>query len=205
MQLPTIQKIQKNAGYYLVAGITFALVYGVLNYWTAQRPEKVRLYLDWEVQLPFIPGFIYGYLSVILLFLLPLCSLTERQIRALCVAFVTATIVAGAIYFVLPAELAHQRPAMLPEPQLLYGILYTLALPHNLFPSLHITYSTLILLAIANQEANTAWSTIAVVWMLIIVLSVVLIRQHQLIDIAGGWLLGWLTYRFVYQPLSKSV
>ena len=205
MHIPNKKQILDFAKYYLVASFVFITIYAPINYLTSKRSDRVQLFFQWETQLPFVSMFIYGYVSIMLLFILPVFSLHLKQMRALCIAFCVATCLAGVIYLILPAELAHQRPNLLPQPTALFFVLYSMALPHNLFPSLHITYSTLLLLVIVRQEQSYFVSGVALGWMVVICLSIILIRQHHIIDMIGGWVLGVGAYKFVYLKKMTAI
>lgn len=188
----------------LLAGLTllFAAVYGGCNWLTRQRGDTRVLHAQWELAIPFVPALIYVYLSIGLLFWLPLFCLEERRMVAIAKAFAAATLAAGVVFLLLPARLGFERPASVAGYGVLYAALYQLDLAHNLVPSLHIAYSTLIVGVTATAVRGPSRAAL-LLWLVAIVASVVLVRQHHLLDVAGGLLLGWLALR-LYGRLAAA-
>lgn len=202
MRIPDRDTTRIFFGYYLSLSVVFLIVYGGVNYLTSIRSDLHILYFDWELNTVFVPGFIYIYLSVFLVFLLPLFSLNARQIRAIAAAFVMATVVAGIVYLLLPAQLPFVRPDSVPGHEFAFKCLYALALPHNLFPSLHVTYSVLFIGVICGVEKSVPLKANLLVWLALLLVSVLLVRQHQIIDIAGGIVLAAISYSTIYRPMT---
>ena len=184
--------------YYFLLGAVFLVIYGGTNYLTSVRIDLYRLYFAWELSAPFVPGFVYIYLSILLLFLLPLFTLNEHQIRALAGSVLAATVIAGVIFLLIPAEPPFERPTTVVGHEFVFGWLYALELPYNLFPSLHVSYAALFIGVAAREERSMLVRLALAVWLVLLIVSVVLVRQHQVIDIAGGIILATLCYRVVY-------
>lgn len=109
------------------------------------------------------------------------------------------TFIAGILFLLLPSESGVTRPAISTvEPQILFELLYTLDLPYNLFPSLHIAYTSLALLIILSHSEKQTWLALIVSWWLLMVLSVLFLHQHHLADIIGGLLLAIACYHYIY-------
>ncbi len=182
----------------LPVGSLFALVYFGMNWITAQRTQRYRLYFDWELSLPFLPAMVYPYASILLLFLLPPLLLTASGLRSLARAMVVTILLAALSYLLLPAELGFERPAQVPGYDPVYQALYALALPHNLVPSLHVTSSALCIAALLHAASSTAVRLGLLLWGALISAAVLLVHQHHLLDVISGWLLGLAAYRLVY-------
>ena len=195
--------IRKFFGLGLLLYLQFFLVYGISNWLAAQRMERYQFYFDWEPAIPLVPEFIYIYLSMSLFVILPLGYLQPWQLRRWALSFMWMTFVAGFIFILLPTELATSRLAELPESQPLFALLYTLDLPHNLFPSLHVAYTTLTLLIIIGSRYRDAWVGPIAGWWLLMQISVLLVHQHYLLDIAGGLVLASGSYKFIYLTATR--
>lgn len=205
MRIPDRATARLFARNYLLLGLAFFLVYGGTNYLTAIRSEHYRLFFDWESQIPFVPGFVYVYLSIFLVFLLPLFYLDRQQIRALSAAFMIATCFAGVVYLLLPAELYFERPQSVPGHEFVFKWLYKLALPHNLFPSLHVIYASLFIGVAVTEESSGLFRGVLAVWWLFLIVSVFLVRQHQFLDVIAGILVALLCYRLVYRRAGGRI
>jgi membrane-associated phospholipid phosphatase len=176
----------------------FAVVYFGTNWISSRRTGNYQLYFDWELVIPFVPGMIYIYASLLVLLLLPAFLLTRQQIRVLARAMVITLFLAAAIFLLLPTDLGFERPDYVTGYDAVYQALYAIELPHNLVPSLHIASSTLLIAAIHNNTASP-WGRMAlVVWCVLICASVLLVHQHHVLDVISGLLLGLITYRLVY-------
>jgi len=179
-------------------GALFAAVYFTSNWFSGQRPRLYHLYWEWELAIPFVPVMIYAYASVLLLLLLPGVLLGRRQFPALARAMVAVILVAALVFVLLPAEPGFQRPARVPGYELLFGALYALDKPYNLVPSLHVACSALCVAALLHAGPRIAVKTGLLLWAGLLSVSVLLVHQHHLLDVASGWLLGLAAYRLVY-------
>ena len=181
-------------------GALFAVVYFSLNWFTAHRPGHYRLYLDWELAIPFVPAMIYVYASILLLFLLPPLLLSRHAFTALARAMAVVILVAAAAFLLFPAEPGFQRPAHVPGYDALYRTLYALDQPYNLVPSLHIACAALCIAALLHAGPRTVIRLGLMLWAGLLSASVLLVHQHHLLDVVTGWLLGLAAYRLVYLP-----
>ncbi len=177
--------------------LLFAVVYGGSNYWAAQQATHYHFYWQWERTLPFVPGMIYVYFSIGLLFWLPLLVLDAPRMRRLGKAAALCMLVAGVCFVLWPATTGFVGPE-LPHDALqawIFARLHQLDHPHNTAPSLHIALSTLVLLACADGVDGGAWrKALLLAWWVLIVLAVLLVHQHHVLDVVSGALLGGLAF-----------
>lgn len=168
--------------------LLFAIVFGGTNWLGSLREEHYHFYFQWELGIPFIPEMILVYLSIQFLFLLPALHCDSAGMIVLAKRMALATILAGFCYLLMPAEPAFPRHETVDSFQWLFTILYTLDEKHNLFPSLHITLSTLVVIALL-KNVNKLLGSIYLVWLGALYLSVLLVHQHHIPDIMAGLLL----------------
>lgn len=170
--------------------VLFVAVYGGLNWYAEQRDDRHRLWFDWELAaIPLVPWMILPYLSLFASFFLPMFALDAPRIRALCRRLLFATLVSGTVFLLLPADLGFRREAAVPEYGALFGALHALDLPHNLAPSLHVSW-TLILLP-ALRAVSGPWVRAGLdLWAALLVASVLFTHQHHVLDVAGGMLVA---------------
>ena len=176
--------------------LVFGVLYPSVNWLTGMRASTFGFFLDGERSIPFLPAWIWLYLSINLLFMLPPLFMRASDMPLLGRRMLVATVAGCVIFLLLPARLGFDRA--LPEDgvvRAVFGGLFQADGPHNLVPSLHVTYASL---CIRSLQAATrgwlqrvAWS----VWLAAIMASTVLVHQHHLLDVASGVLLAVLIWR----------
>ncbi len=192
--------IRRNLKLYLYLGlgltVLFAVVYGGSNWFNNDRLRYFRLYFDWELAIPFIPGMIFAYFSLQLLFLLPLLHCDRNGLLTLAKRMAVTIPVAGILFLLLPTQLGFARQGATSFYGSWYDFLYTIDRPHNLFPSLHVTLSTLVLASLL-WRVNGMLLWLYGVWLVLLYLSVLLVHQHHVLDIVGGVVLAVLAVRWL--------
>ena len=168
-------------------GIAFFGVYPAMNWVTSLRRAPLHLYFQRELAIPFIPQFIWVYLSMYLLFLLPLFLIPAARMPALGKQLIAGTIISAVFFLLIPAELgfARELPAHAPYTAL-YARMFGIDRPFNLVPSLHVIYSCAIALACADV-ARGAVRVAIYGWLVVIVASTVFVHQHHLLDLASAF------------------
>jgi len=197
MQMPPSRQ---NLNLYLLLGflltLEFAIIYGGTNWFNSDREEYFRLYFDWELVTPFTPAMILVYLSLQLLFLLPLLHCDRSGLLLLAKRMAVAILVAGVIFLLIPTQLGFSREGTDSSYAVFYEMLYTLDRTHNLFPSLHVTLATLVIAGLVRQ-LSTHLLGLYIGWLFLLFVSVLLVHQHHLADIVGGIVLAWLVVRYL--------
>src|SRR2546428_4346513 len=134
---------------------------------------------------------IYAYFSIAVVFLLPLFTLDEPQLRRLERAFGCATLLAGACFLALNGQLGFERTAAGPM-NWLAAAMYAFDPPRNLVPSLHVLYAALVLRTVAAESRRPAARVAIGVWFLVLASSTLLVHQHHVVDVVSGALGGWI-------------
>ena len=192
---------------YLLLGLAldalFIVVYGGPNLLTAYRDPRLRLYWDWELEIPMVEPMILVYFSVLPLFLLPAFRLDAQGLKLLAKRMAAAMILAGAVFLVLPTELGFTRDPHDGGFASLFALLRMADLPYNLFPSLHVALSGLVIAALYPE--SPAWArALFGLWLTAICFAVVLVHQHHLIDVLGGLLVAWGCQRLFAAPSAAD-
>lgn len=184
-------------------GITFFTIYPLCNWLASRRVQTYPLYTEYELSIPFIPGFIWIYVSMYVLFLTPPFFLKPMQLTALGKQLVSATFFSGIIFLLVPARLGFFRSN--PGDGLyssMYAQLFSVDLPHNLVPSLHVVFSTLIVLAILKATQSLALKVSMYLWLMLLCLSTVFVHQHHMLDVATGLIAAYI-FAFIYKTGEK--
>jgi len=195
---------KKSTNYFFwigIATIVFFVAYGSCNYYASTVSHTYKLYFPWELKIPLVPWMIIPYRSLDWIFVVAYFLLDKVHTKRLALHMMISIIPAAIIFILFPGECGFVRP----DPSTLgiwkpiYEVLYTLDKPHNLYPSLHITYSYLGLMAFHDMNKSLKVSLFSLVWFLMICASVILTYQHHVIDIVMGLGLGYLTYKYTFR------
>ena len=174
----------------------FVSVYGFTNWFAGQHQYHFQLWLAPELNIPFIPGMILGYISLNLLMIVPMFTLDIQQLNALNRAMFWFTIIAGIFFLTFPAPIGFVRIPVQGIWSSFYQTLYSLDQTANTFPSLHITFSYLFIRIIIFSLKTLHfifWS-----WFILIACSVLFTHQHHLLDIIGGILLAESCFQYFF-------
>jgi len=166
-----------------LAGVAFFAVYPVMN-WITSRRTPLHLYADAELHIPFVPQFIWAYLSMYALFALPLFFIPAERMPALGKQLIAGCLISAAMFLLLPAELGFARevPASYSA---IYARMFSIDRPYNLVPSLHVIWSSAIALACADF-AQWVMRIVIIAWLCVVVASTVLVHQHHLLDVIAA-------------------
>lgn len=167
-------------------GVAFFGVYPTMNWLTSLRPRPWHLYVPAELAIPFIPQLVWAYLSMYVLFFLPVFVLPLSRMPALGKQLIAGSLISAAIFLLLPAELGFVRalPGRAPY-DAIFARVFSVDRPYNLVPSLHVIFSTAIALACADVVRPPA-RAVLLAWLAVIVASTVFVHQHHLIDVAAA-------------------
>lgn len=198
--IPDKARLWVFLGWGSAALLGFPLIYGWTNYWASLRSTHYAWYFTWETQTPFIKEFVWLYLSLNLVIFLPLFMCDAERLKKYCQANLMTLLLAAIIFVLFPTQLGFARVVPLESPfREIFQNIHSLDQPHNLVPSLHVTFSALAFFAVWETHSNRKWlSIVTSIWMFGIASSVVFTRQHHIIDIIGGLILALIGIRFVY-------
>ena len=191
---PMAQRLSVYVSWGSLVGLAFFGIYPATNWLAALRASPHQLFLPQELGIPFVPAFIWPYLSLYLLFLSPPFFLGPSQLKRLGQRLILATVIAGIVFVALPAQLGFS--SVLPEEAFyrdLFDSLFAIDQPFNMVPSLHVVYATAISLAVMGC-AGTLVRAVFWVWLSLIVASTVFVHQHHLLDVVTGMVLASMVH-----------
>jgi len=140
----------------------FLVTYLTANQLAEHNTNRYHMYSDWELGIPLVPWMILVYLSYVAVFLLlPLVVKSGHAITSLAYGFLAAILVSTMVFVAFPGELGYHRPDYISEFDYLFQLLYDVDKPHNLFPSLHVTFSSLTAFAMMHQN-KVSWFRLTV-------------------------------------------
>lgn len=165
--------------------VVFFPVYFVSGQFAASSGRAIEFAMSWEKAIPFVPWMIWPYLSLFSLFPLPLFHMTFREMSALSRQSSLSLMIAAAIFVLLPGKLGFQHAPVAGLLKPVFDAIAAVDTPHNLAPSLHVVFATLILLGCAERASRRlAW--VYRLWLASMSVSTMLVHQHHLLDVATG-------------------
>lgn len=189
----------------LLAGwlVYFAFYFLTENLIPADRCHPMHCVIDDLV--PFREGFVIFYVSWFLLIIISLLYFFLYDIpsfRDLSWFIIITQIVAMAVYIVYPNR-QDLRPETFANRNVftwVLSIIYTFDTPTGVCPSLHVAYSIGIGSAwLKKKDASPVWKAVLVVWIVMICLSVMFVKQHSAVDVLCALPLGLLAELIVYR------
>jgi hypothetical protein len=160
------------------------------------RPERVtQLGFEIDRAIPFDPGWVFIYLCVYPMYLLPfLHDAPAGTHRRLALGYVLVLIVAYAVFLAVPVGFARTEiPAGAKQYAVwALGKVHVLDRPWNCLPSTHCAVSLLAGLAFWEMGGTIRWW--GVLTALSIAVSTTLTKQHYVIDVGAGYALAAAVY-----------
>jgi membrane-associated phospholipid phosphatase len=145
--------------------------------------------------LPLIPEFVYIYMSMYLVAILPYFFIQSKKEFTNVMASYLLVLASSFMIFIF-------FPVYMPRPELiattfsekLLTHLYLIDLPINNFPSLHVALSMLSSFILYKYSKKIG--VLALIWSVLIALSVLLVKQHYFLDVIAGVLIAVIGYLF---------
>ena len=168
--------------------ILWIILYRYTNHIAQFAAVKYDFSFAWEKNTPLIPWMILPYVSLNIMTFVPLFHLIPSEIRHLGRVMGLATVIAALVFYFFPAPLIHTRPAYVPTWNYFFQLVFSLDDVSNTLPSLHITYSTQLLLALWPKLKSFRY--IYLPWFVLVCVSVLFTWQHHFMDIIAGVVLA---------------
>jgi membrane-associated phospholipid phosphatase len=154
--------------------------------------------------IPFVPGWIYVYVTLWIFSLAPLLYVRSNTFYRPLFASMAATLTFSYVVFVFFPTKMTMRPSLEGAPGftawLIRGV-YAGDGPYNCFPSTHVALSHLAAWSIGEMDraaGRVAWILAAA-----ITISALLLKQHYLADVVGGAALAFAVHRLTLGRYAK--
>lgn len=194
-------KTRKIEVFAIYAGIIFAFI--SYEFFNKLKPISDPIIMEgWlDKKIPVIPIFTIPYLSfhILAMVLIPYLSLRFGGRKAFLVnglAIIVGQFILDIAYWLFQTEV--------PRPTingggffnwLLTEVIYGNDRPLNGFPSNHVTWSVISIIALWRIRTKLPWASKALIaWFILIIPATVFLKQHFVIDIYGGILVAFTTY-----------
>ena len=187
-------RLKKKKLYFVLIIAYFVLGYFFCNLFNMDRSSYFDVALPFEADIPFIPFFILGYISVYASLIILYAAIDDYDvfIRAIRFFFILST-VHFILFLLIPVRI--DRPDLAGTTgimNVLTRYYYLIDNPVNCFPSLHVAYPLGGTLVMWNYKRPYGYvMAIFTAW---IAVSVVLVKQHYIMDIAGAVVATFFCY-----------
>lgn len=124
-----------------------------------------------------------------------------KTLRAALLGITISCLVAYLFYFFFQNRI--DRPGILNNNifDFAYSKLNELVAPFNAFPSLHVAIS--VVCALAYSKIKSKYFPAVLIWVILIIASTVLTKQHYFLDVISGLLLGLVSFRISVKIFDK--
>ena len=179
------------------SSILFLVLYSGTAILTEMRYQEIpdsvgTWYYEWERIIPLVPIMIVPYMSIDLFFFLaPFVCSDKRELRVLAQRLTAVVVIAAACFLIYPLRLAVDRPEVSGFFGGIYNWFTSMDRPYNLCPSMHIALRT-VLAAHFGKHSQGVVRVAMNVWFFLIGCSTLLLYQHHVIDVVGGFVLALL-------------
>lgn len=181
------------------------VVGGVWFYWIERSvPPVFYMYSPVDAYIPFLPAMVIPYLSWYFYIGIPgiLFFFTDRATFVKLTSFLAAGILLSCFTFIVLPNGQGLRPPFLDGDFLsrVVAYIYEVDTPTNSMPSMHVLFSLGACFAVFDAprfHGRNMAQVVSILWCAAICLSTVMIKQHSIYDVAGGFLYAGLIWRFI--------
>jgi membrane-associated phospholipid phosphatase len=187
--------------------ISFCVIYLLLQ----RHPffTVTEMKITWiDRNIPFVPGYVYLYESLWLLIpVAPWLMKSKDDLVRYCKSLVLISLAGFCIFFFYPTS--SPRPKDLHDINVVYGALIRVENELNAFPSLHVALAFLSGASCHDIFCAGKWPKwlrcIVWVWVMGVVASTLLTKQHVFIDAVAGGMLGFGGYTIICRRKVISI
>jgi membrane-associated phospholipid phosphatase len=174
-------------------------VFFIMNNITSLRSNCRELQHPLDDRIPFLGSTSVIYFSTYLIFVLPLFLIQDlRHFIQVLVVYTVVALISNFVFLVYPTRVFRQET--LPNEHIGHmslGLFQRVCKPYNSFPSMHTAYA--LCAAVAVWRFRDPWlGGVFAVWAVAIAISTLTAKQHVLLDVMGGVLLGLAASVAVY-------
>ena len=162
----------------------------------AAHPPFVLIPSPLDHLIPFVGASVIVYLSqFVFLFLALRGCRTSVEFTRMVAAIFLATLLSCAVFILWPTTIVRPAAAMGP----IFALLYATDVPTNCFPSLHVALATIA----AGLWPRRSTRLLAIGWAALIALATLTTKQHYMIDVGGGFVIGTIALSML--PRSRTL
>ncbi|MBD1929941.1 inositol phosphorylceramide synthase [Trichocoleus sp. FACHB-90] len=166
-------------------------IYEVLN---KQSGTVHVVKLQFEEQIPFLPFFSIPYISFIPFLLITIIYLAffYKKYQSVFISFLSCQLIAYLVYTFYQTSVSRADIVSKDIFSTIVAYIYSVDKPYNCFPSLHVSLSMICLLYWI--KTSPVIKIPMSIFVALIILSTLFIKQHYVLDVMCGIILGILTF-----------
>ena len=191
----------------LILMVSFYTVgYLGINRLNDYRNHYYDVSLWFEKDIPFVPSMIIGYsLVFVLVALLFLLIDNMPDYWDMCIRFFNMTLLCFIIFLIFPVRMDLRPEVTMANNWIteLVCFYFWLDHPYNLFPSMHLSASFFAAFYCMRKGRIIGW--LAMIMAVIVGVSVVLLKQHYIMDIVAGFTVAWFSSFFSLKKFKSRL
>jgi membrane-associated phospholipid phosphatase len=183
--------------YPLFVGLLFLTIL-VVNNISATRSRQLRTRLPLDDRIPFVPAFALPYFSAYILGNGGYLFLRhDERFPSMMLGYLVIYIVSNLSHLLVPSRVErHEQLAVRNLSTYLISRFQATSKPFNNFPSMHVSYCLYSALIVVYY-LGAPWTPGLLLWAGLVAASTLLTKQHHLIDVGAGALLGMTAFLIV--------
>lgn len=159
--------------------------------------------LWFEKDIPFVPYMIIGYSFVFLLVAILFLIIDNMpDFWDMCIRFFNMSLLCFIIFLIFPVRMDLRPEVIMTNDWIsqLVCFYFWIDHPYNLFPSMHLSAS--FFCAFYCMRRGPVIGTITMIMAVIVGISVVLLKQHYIMDVVAGFIVGWFCSFFSLKKIK---
>ncbi len=197
--LPQTYSIKYKSLFLFLLVAFYAGGYLGINWINDFRDHYYDVSLWFEKDIPFVPAMIVGYSFVfVLVALLFLVIDNMPDFWDMCRRFFIMSMICFVIFLVFPVRMKFRPDVGVGQDwaTIAVGFYFWMDKPYNLFPSMHLSASFFSAFYCLRKGPVIGWT--AMTMAVIVGVSVVLLKQHYIMDVVAGFLVAWFCSFFPF-------
>ena len=184
--------------------LLFLLIYQTSLYLIAKlTPIEINVVGNTiDEKIPFIPQFIYAYISwYIMLFLVPYIfyKKSPKSFNKYYITTFSCITIGLFIYFFYPTIMYRADIEFNSISEYLVNIIYKMDTPAlNCCPSMHCVISFIfIYVSLTEKNLNIKYKVLLTIWSLLVIVSTLFVKQHVIVDVISAFILSLVVFIIV--------
>jgi len=189
----------------LILLVTFYTVgYLGINRINDYRTHYYDVSLWFEKDIPFVPAMIIGYSFVFFLIIILFLVIDNMpDFWEMCIRFFNMSLFCFIIFLIFPVRMDLRPEVGMADGWImeLVSFYFWIDHPYNLFPSMHLSASFFSAFYCMRKGRIIGWITM--IMAITVGISVVLLKQHYIMDVVAGLFVGWVCSFFSLKKIKS--